>query len=332
MAEKGLIQDLQSQVEALEAQVIAAKENLAALRASHASETSASSTAAAVEHDALLKAQMDFTAIQEELSNLKSAHAQALEDAAAKVKDAELQAAEANSLKAQVEELLKEQEESAQKISELEVEILELKEIQEQADDNHARSTSQLAALQKELDEVKANMQRILDEADATKAELLSALDSAKTLHEEAMKAASIEQEKIVSRTQSLEAELQQARDAHEEALTQVRVATEKHALELEEAHNTLVAREGELSDEIKRITAELEVDILAFAAIELIACRRVRRRITMPRLTQSRQNMRPCCKRLLNVLRFVPKLARSAEPLLICIRSQMLWANTVKI
>ena len=168
---------LTAQLEALQAEVQQAKDNLAALRASSDDASTSASAAAAVEHAALLKAQADYEAIKAESDALKAAQSEALAAAEAKIKELEEKASSADvlasELASQVDQLKLENEEKANKVSELEVEILELKEEQENSGDEHSKTLARLKSLEEELTASAAAVQKALEDAQA-KAELMS--------------------------------------------------------------------------------------------------------------------------------------------------------------
>ena len=126
-----LIQELQAQTERLEAEVRTARENLELLQSASGEASDAATAAAAVEHEALLKAKANLETIQQEIETLNTEHSKALAEAQAKVESLEESAARSVALEAQLAELKAENEDKSNKVSELEVEILELKEEQE---------------------------------------------------------------------------------------------------------------------------------------------------------------------------------------------------------
>jgi len=256
---KELVNTLQGQIASLEAELAAVNGNLESLRASQNSDTDAAST---VEREALLKAQSDFAAIKAETEALQEAHSKALEEALQKAQEYEEKASKSIALEKQVAELLAEKEESANKVSELEIEILEMKESQEGDDDAKTELQAKLSSIQAELAAATAATQKALDDAQAKDTEHLAQSASASELHEQALQTASSEQEKLAVQLAELKEQLSQSLAANERASTDAKAALEAHAQELAEAENSFLAKKTDLTDEIQRITAELEVCI----------------------------------------------------------------------
>lgn len=236
----------------MEAEVSASKENLESLQAAHAG-TADVTTAAAVEHEALLKAQADFSAIEVEIQTLKAAHTQTLEEAQAKLEAAESKAALAQSLEDQLTALRAEKEDAVAKLSEIEVEVLELKESQESAEDERAKTAARIPLLEQELSQAMAATQQAIDNALAKETEYASQSDGAKALHEGELKAVSEAHAQTTSQLEALKAELEAALATHQ-------ATSEEHTRRLGEAEEGYVKKQTELSEEIRRITTELEV------------------------------------------------------------------------
>lgn len=251
---------MQAQIEGLETQLVGVNENFEAVKASHTSASSEAAAAASIEHEALLKAQADFVAIKEETEKLEAVHAKEMEELSTKLKDLESISSGAETLQAQLKELRSAKEESANKVSELEIEILELKESQETIEDERTGLLEQIEALRVELSTATAATQKALDDAQSKELEYQSQADGTTLLHQEALKAASEEQAKVASRLEALQTELAGAVAAHEQSKADAQTAVEEHIRKLEETEQGHLAKQGELSDEIKRITAELEV------------------------------------------------------------------------
>ncbi|KAJ7492753.1 hypothetical protein FB451DRAFT_1219483 [Mycena latifolia] len=225
----------------LEAEISTSKEHLESLQASESGATNEAALAAAVEHEALLKAQADFSQIEVELQALKAAHTQTLEEAQAKLEAAESKAALAESLEGQLKELRAEKEDAVSKLSEIEVEVLELKESQETAEDE-----------QQELSQALAATQQAIDNALTKEAEYTSQAEGTKASHEGEIKAISESHAQTTSQLEALKAELETALATHH-------TATEEHTRQLGEAEEGYLKKQAELSDEIRRITTELE-------------------------------------------------------------------------
>ncbi|KAJ7630802.1 hypothetical protein FB45DRAFT_867140 [Roridomyces roridus] len=251
VTQKELIETLQSQIQTLEAEVTASKESLESFRAANSNADEAA-VAAAVEHEALIKAQADFSQISVEIEALKTAHAQALEEVQAKVEAAEGRAALAESLEAQLAALRAEKEEAVAKLSEFEVEVLELKESQETAEEERAKTAAQIATLEQQLSEALVAAQKANDDALAKEGEYTSQADATKASHTTELATLSEAHAAATSQLEALKAELEAAVAAHS-------AAGEEHARALGEAEEGHSRKQAELTEEMKRIATELE-------------------------------------------------------------------------
>lgn len=239
-----------------------------------------------MEHEALIKAQADFSQIEIEVQALKAAHTQSLEEAQAKLEAAESKAALAQSLETQLAELRVEKEDAVAKLSEIEVEVLELKESQETVEDERAKTAARIATLEQELSQAIAATQQAIDNALAKEAEYTSQADGAKALHEGQLKTISDAHAETASQLEALKVEL-------EAALTTHRVAGEEHSRQLGEAEEGYLRKQAELSEEIRRITTELEVCAFIPPAFLLTRwCFRVKRLSITPKWTPSKLSM----------------------------------------
>jgi chromosome segregation ATPase len=246
----------------LESEVVAAKENLEALRASHGSALSEAAAAAAVEHEALIKAHADLTAIAAETQTLKITHAQASEEAMEKLKVIESKAARSEDLEVQLVELKAEKAENSHKLSELEIEVLELKESQEAIEEERKKSLAHLNSVEEALANAVTGTQQAIEDAKAKEVELARQAEDTRKLHGDELKAAADEHAKMVADLEALKAELAEAQAAYEQANADAHAAIEDHARKLDEAEKGYLSKQTELSDEIQRITTEFEVSL----------------------------------------------------------------------
>jgi predicted nucleic acid-binding Zn-ribbon protein len=152
-----------------------------------------------------------------------------------------------------LKDLRAEKEDAVAKLSEIEVEVLELKESQETVEDDRAKTAARIAALEKELSDAVAATQQAIDNALAKEAEHVSQADGLKASHESELKAITDAHTETTSQLEKLKAELEAALATHQ-------AATEEHGRKLGEAEDGYVKKQTELSDEIRRITTELEV------------------------------------------------------------------------
>lgn len=244
----------------------AAKEEVDSLNALVASSSEANA-AAAVEHEALLKAQTDLEAIRSETAALGEAHTAALGEATSRIKELEATAARANELDAQLTELKAEKEENANRLSELEVEILELKEAAESAQDKENQASALMKILEERLAAAAAASEQALIEAKKRDEEHESTLSELHRRHDDAVKAAGEEQEKLLVKLKDLEGSLAAAVAQYEEALADAEAATAAHTQKIEEVEKLHSDKARELTEEIERVTKDLAVRFLHFSS-----------------------------------------------------------------
>jgi chromosome segregation ATPase len=170
--------------------------------------------------------------------------------------------AAADDLKTGLGRLKEENEEHVNKLSELEIEILELKENQELVEDQREKLLSRIKLMEEELLSATSAKQQVVDDAKAKEADHIALLDEIKKQHNEALEAISEERTNVVVALEALKGDLAASVAAHEQAKVDAQTALEEHTRKLEEAAQVLESQRTELSDEIKKITAELEVTI----------------------------------------------------------------------
>ncbi|GAW06032.1 Laminin-like protein epi-1 [Lentinula edodes] len=252
----------QELVQTLQEQIQTQGNDLALLKV-NVSQSAEDSQAASLEHEALLKAQADFSAIQEETAALKVAHNTALEEVLAKSHAVEEGLKEKTisfeALVAQIAEMKAEKEENANKVSELEIEILELKESQETAEDERSTFALKIQALEEELAKAHAAAQGIEDDYKAKEAESSARAEQISASHENAVQAATQAQAELVTQLETLKAALNEAKADNEHARAEASASTDAHSAALQEAEQNYLNKQSEMSAEIQRITAELE-------------------------------------------------------------------------
>lgn len=254
-----LIETLRKQINTLQTEVDETKEALEALRATHANDDDIVA-AAEINRLALVKARTDLEVIKTETATLEAAHAEKLNAAAAKISALELQASHAESLTAEIVSLRDERQETSNKFSELEIEILELKEAQELAEVARKTSEARINSLHEEAQMAAEATNKVVQEA-ATKASVAAEhLEEVKKQHREALALAVEESRKLTEQLSASQTELDNLRSNLEAANATAVSAAEEHAHLLAEAEKAHQARQGELTAEIGRISAELEV------------------------------------------------------------------------
>nr|VWO94297.1 Protein kinase domain-containing protein [Ganoderma boninense] len=167
--------------------------------------------------------------------------------------------ASVDSFASQIAELKAENEEKANKVSELEVEILELKEEQETSGDEHSKSLARLQSLEADLAASAAAVQKALQEAQAEKVEHASRTEETAKAHQEEVDKAAAKYAELQSQLAALQEELAQAIEANEKAKADTQALVEKQQGELADAEKIRREMESKLSEEIARITADLE-------------------------------------------------------------------------
>ncbi|KAG2044988.1 hypothetical protein BDR03DRAFT_848058 [Suillus americanus] len=254
-----VVYDLQSQLESLTAEVTAARENLETLRASSERSSSEAAAAAQMEREAVLRARTDYETISAEMGALRASHASTIQDLNVRSSKAQERAAEADALEAQVRQLKAEREENANKLSELEVEILELKESQEQAEDDHTKVLDHLKRLEEELAHAAAATQSALAASKVREEQHAEQLAEVKEAHSGELQAANVELSGVVADFAALREELAATHAAHEQTKIEAQKTAEEHERQIEETESEFFSKHLELSEEIKRITIELE-------------------------------------------------------------------------
>ena len=259
---------MREQIKALEAQVYESRKTLEALRADHASD---SDIIAAAEGDrqALVETRADLEAMKAETSALKAAQAEALEAATAKIGALELQASSAEGLATEIATLRAEKERTSNKLSELEVEILELKEAHDLAVEERRNSETQINSLREEVATAAEAAKKAVQEAAEKQSAAAEQLEEVKRQHELALARVMEESKKLAEQLHASQAEVDGLRNDLEVVNVAAASAAKEHVRQLEEAEQAHKARHDELTAKIERISAELAVRSLAgFLAI----------------------------------------------------------------
>jgi chromosome segregation ATPase len=253
-----LIEALRGQIKTLQHEFDKAQENLEALRAARANDSSIAA-AAEIDRQALAKAKEDLETVEAEKATLKVAHDEALNSATEKISALELEASRAEALAAEVASLGSKKEETSTKLTELEVEIMESKEALELAEGELEKSKTQIEAL-------RAEIAKLADEADsatqgATAKEKAAAehLEEVQKQHADVLALAVEDSTKLTEQLRVLQAETDELRNNLEAANEMTASAVEEHARKLEEVEKVHQAQRGELIAEKERISAELE-------------------------------------------------------------------------
>ncbi|THH06937.1 hypothetical protein EW145_g3734 [Phellinidium pouzarii] len=248
---------LEDQLKALVDDNDASKQEIEYLKISAASAAEATA-AAAVEHEALIKARDDLDTIKAEAEALRAAHESVSKQASDKLQELEFAASHASELAARVAELSTEKEENANRISELEVEILELKETADKAEDEEGQALARIKALEEQIAAAAAASEQALIEAKKGDEEHERVLKDSRRQHDEALKIAGDEQDKLSIKLRELEEELAGTVARYEQALLDAEFAEQAHAEKLEEIKKIRIEKANELSAEIERLVTQL--------------------------------------------------------------------------
>jgi conserved oligomeric Golgi complex subunit 6 len=268
-AERNAIIDaLREQIKALETQVDESRKTLEALHADHADD---SNIIAAAESDrqALVEARADLETMKTETNALKAAQAKALDAAGAKISALELQASSAEGLATEIATLRAEKEGTSNKLSELEVEILELKEAHDLAVEERGNSETQINSLREEVATATEAAKKAVQEAAEKQSAAAEHLEDVKREHKLALARVMEEGKKLAEQLHASQAEVDGLRNDLEAMNVAAASVAKEHVRQLEEAEQAHRARHDELTAKIERISAELAVrSVAGFLAI----------------------------------------------------------------
>lgn len=253
---------LQERVAALTSDIAIAEKNYESLRTT--SEEFSSQTAAAAEADreSFLRVKADLDSLNAEMNELRAAHDTAVQDAAARLSESEWHAAEGASLATQIEVLKDEREGNANRISELEVEVLELKESHEHAEDKHNQVSDHLKKVEGELAAVR---EQATNDVRAKTEECSQKIVELEQRHKEIVQGLEGALTEARMELESLKTVLASAQVTNEDMRKQAEIAAEDHERQLEEAEQSYLSKHIEFSEEIRRLTTELEVGSSCF-------------------------------------------------------------------
>ena len=141
---------------------------------------------AAAERDrqALVEARAELETMETETTALKAAQAEALDAATAKISTLQFQASRAEALATENADLRAGKEGTSNMLSELEVEILELKEARDIAEEERENSKTQIDALREEVATATAAAEKAVEEAAAKQSAATEHLEEVKKQHE----------------------------------------------------------------------------------------------------------------------------------------------------
>ena len=301
-AQVTLVETLKARIQELEVALSSSQDKAKALENTHAADLASAAEATSVEHESLLQAQADLKAITEEAGRLKAAHKQALEGSTTQVKVLEEQAAENEELKSQVASLKSEKEDNANKLSELEIEILELKETQEGLEDTRDSLERRITTLEDDLAKSAVASALAAEATSSKEKEYLAQLKEQVERHEEELATRSKRHDEMIASLKSLEEQHADTSKAFEQA-EQDKISIEQvHASKLSELQQAHAAQRDAQSAEFAKVKAELEVCLIYISQVSFYnLVYRIKKLFIIPRLRSSRLNMSNFCKMLLN-------------------------------
>lgn len=233
--------------------------SLESLRAHHAND---GDNIAAAERDrqALVEARAELETMEAETTALKAAQAEALDAATAKISALELQASRAEALASEIADLHAGKEGTSNKLSELEVEILGLKEARDVAEEERGNSKTQIDTLREEVARATAAAEKAVEEAATKQSAATEHLEEVKKQHEAALALVVEESKKLTDQLHASQAKIDGLRNNLEALDAAAASAAKEHAGRLAEAEQAHKARQDELTAEIERISVELAV------------------------------------------------------------------------
>jgi chromosome segregation ATPase len=250
---------LRGQIKTLQSEVDETRDKLEALHVAYAND-SGIAAAAEIDRQALAKAKEDLEAIKAENATLKAAQDEALNSATATISTLELQASRAEALAAEIASLRAEKEETSNKLSEVEVEILESKEAQELAEEELGSIKAQIDALRAEVAKAADDVDKATRAATAKESAAAEHLEAVQKQHADTLTLAVEESKKLTEQLRVLQAETDELRNNFEAANATAVSAAEEHTRKLEDVEKVHQGQREELTAEIGRISVELEV------------------------------------------------------------------------
>lgn len=191
---------------------------------------------------------------------MKASYKKALEDSATQIKALEEKAAGNEQLEAQVTSLKLEKEDNSNKLSELEIEILELKETQEGLEDTRDKLHRRITTLEDSLTQAAAANALAVETANEKEKEHLAQLNEQAKQHEEELTTRSKRHTEIAASLAALEAKCAETSRTYEQARQDIESIEQAHALKISELEQAHAAQRDAQSAELAKVRAELEV------------------------------------------------------------------------
>ena len=196
---------------------------------------------------------------------MKAAHKLALESSTTQAKTLEEKAVENDELKSQVASLKAEKEDNANKLSELEIEILELKETQEGLEDTRDSLQRRITALEDDLAKAAVASALAAEAASGKENEYLAQLKEQVERHEEELATQSKRYDEMVGSLKSLEEQHADTSKAYEQAKQDKISIEQAHASKISELQQAHAAQRDAQSAEFVKVKTELEVCLIYY-------------------------------------------------------------------
>lgn len=262
-SQNALVEKLEARIQELENNISSFEGKIEVLEQANVLSTTSASEAALIEHEALLTAQANLKAISEEVDALKMVHTKAMQESESQITELREQLISVEALQTQLTSLKAEKEENANKLSELEVEILELKETQDGLEDTRDTLQKQVAILEGELAKAAAAAvmaDELASQKDASHAQELALLVER---HETELAAGSERYNEIAASLEALKSDLLEAVAAKEQVEKDILQKEESHTSKIGELEEVHAAHRASLAADIERISQELKVSCL---------------------------------------------------------------------
>lgn len=257
--QSSVVQALHTQIQELEVALSSSKETVEVLEETGAAAASSAAEAASVEREALLKAQADFKAISEEVEALKVSHTMALEDSLGQIAELRERSSVTATLEAQIASLKAEKEESANKLSELEIEILELKESQEGLEDTRDTLQRRIATLEDDLAMAAVTSGLAAEAATKKEMEHAQAVEALIGQHKKELEADSVRFDELKATLEALQKERSEALVLYERCKQNLVDNEGRHASELMALEDAQVAQQAAHAAELEKVMKELQ-------------------------------------------------------------------------
>lgn len=251
---------LNERISTLESELSNTKENLVTLQASHDATTAEAATAAAASKEALFKARSELEAIMAETEQLKQVQVSALDEAQKKIEMLEKGVQEAGTLQVQLNALNTEKEETATKVSELEIEILELKEAQEVLEDERDQLKNTIKTLQVSFDQSQQDISKAAEDLKTAESRHVATIGDLQQKHAGELAEAAKKHTQVSQTLQDIQRDLEATNTELDKAKKAAVDAEEAHKLKSLEVEQAYMAVQNELTERIASIAQKLEV------------------------------------------------------------------------